>query len=523
MSKVPEPVRLIGNPEENFYVLGKKHQSAFLSLSKIIFPDRSWLAKWQGIKNQISRSDSLILPDNSWGRWLKAYCDGLEVTPTRYLELLEIIEKGHFNRFVSGSTSIFRWDENQQIAEHLHFVDWPLALHEGIELILIEAPKEKKLLLLCLPGLAFLPLSAMNSEGVSLALHPKYHELHHPQGRPISEAVIEGLLHAGNVAELRRQLKNFQTQRLWGLHALDAAGVMLVMDIAGPQLDVVTTNMREAKTLVFNNSPLIKNKERPSMEPPSFAEYSRLRREWCLERLQKVSPEEPALITLTRAHKLLRASTPAISISTIHALSFTPAHQALELLNGDAPQWQQGKLTRWSNLFQTSMRSPEMLEYSYPKEERQEWKVRRHLALAQKSIDTKDFTGAFHYMQMSLALAEGELRSQSLWIWSYWQWQHLKTKRERLVLYQQTNEVLRRTSVTHRQQVLFLRLMLEVDLKLSPTVTLNEFSGVIQKWAEQYLKSNPQMRQEWAQKLDIRLDIKDIIAPQVWTNTSEMR
>lgn len=522
MSKVPEPVRLIGNPEENFYVLGKKHQAAFLSLSKTLFPDLSWRAKWQGLKNQLSRVESLVLPDNSWGRWLRAYCDGLEVTPTKYLEFLEKIEKGHFNRLVSGSTSIFRWDENLQVAEHLHFTDWPLALHEGIELILIEAPKEKKILLLCLPGLAFLPLSAMNSEGLSLALHPKYHDLHHPQGRPVSEAVIEGLLQASNVSELRRQLKSFQTQRLWGLHALDAAGMMLVMDIAGPQLDIITANMRDAKTLVFNNSPLVKNKERPSMEPPGFAEYCRLRREWCLERLQKVS-QEPALISLTRSHKLHRAASPGVSFATIHALSFSPAHQALELLSGEPPMWQQGKLTRWTNLFQTSMRNPENLEFSYPKEERLEWSVRRNFALAQKFMDLKDITAAFHYMQMALAQAEGELRSQCLWVWSYWQWQQLKTKRERLVVYQQTAEVLRRTSVTHRQHVLFLRLMLEVDLGLSATVTLAELTGVIQQWAEQYLRNSAQIRQEWAQKLDIRLDIKDIIAPQTWTNGPDLR
>lgn len=185
--------------------------------------------------------------------------------------------------------------------------------------------------------------------------------------------------------------------------------------------------------------------------------------------------------------------------------------------------WQQGKMTRWRNLFQTSMRNPEQLEFSYPKEERHERNVRRHLALAQKFMDSKDITAAFHYMQMSLAQTEGELRSQSLWVWSYWQWQHLKTKRERLVVYQHTQEVLRRTSITHREHVLFLRMMLEVDLGLSPTVSLAELTGVIKQWAENYLRSSAQIRQEWAQALDIRLDIKDIIAPQAWTNTAELR
>ena len=226
MPNIPEPVRLIGNPEENFYILGKKHQSAFKALWQRVMPAESWRSKLDTFTERWRRVEAAAIPDNTWGAWLKAYCEGLEVTPARYLQFLGHMEAGALPHVLAGCTSVFRWDEATQGPQHLRLLDWPLALIDGetSEQLLIEAPGKPALLLICVPGLAFLPLTAMNSHGVTMALHAKYHSLKQADGRPISEAVIEGLLHSKSVLELRRQLKSFQTQRLWGLNSCDAAG-----------------------------------------------------------------------------------------------------------------------------------------------------------------------------------------------------------------------------------------------------------------------------------------------------------
>lgn len=514
--KVPEPVRLIGNLEENFYILGKKHQTAFLAYYRQAFPASRWQETWQGLKQQFARSEALKLPESYWGQWLKSYCEGLDVSPRKYLEFL-----GHLERTLPvGGTSVFRWDPLSQTPEHLRLVDWPRAHAQGLELIFVEVTKTQKLLLVCLPGLAFLPLSAMNSQGLTVGLHSKFHPLTHPEGNPISEAVINGLLQSTSVTELRRYLKSFQSQRLWGLHALDASGQVLVMDIVGPQVDVITADLKDAPLLVFNNLPLSKIKHADSAEPPAFSHFCRERREWCLDRLQNLS-DGPALVALTRAHKLHRAPSPAVTLATTQALSLQPGHQSLEVLVGEAPLWQQGSLVRWMNLFQGSMRTHELIPTSYPKDEKHELEVRTQLSLAQLYKDQGQLTEAFHHIQMGLAMAEGELRAQTAWVWSYWQWQELKTKKDHLLLYRELHEVLRRTSSQHRPHVQLLRFLLEVELHLSPTITPEDIQGPIQHWAKLYLTKNALERTQWCRGLDVRLDIKDIVIGEVWTETRQ--
>lgn len=518
MPNIPEPVRLIGNPEENFYILGKKHQAALQSLWQKVMPAESWRSKFDSFTERWRRVETAAIPDNTWGTWLKAYCEGLELTPTRYLEFLAQMEAGALPHVLAGCTSVFRWDDATQGPQHLRLLDWPLALVDGetSEQLLIEAPGKPALLLICVPGLAFLPMTAMNSHGVTMALHAKYHSLKEAAGRPISEAVIEGLLHAKNVLELRRQLKSFHTQRLWGLNSCDAAGMVLAMDIGGPQVDVMSANLREARLLVFNNAPLVKNKELESAEPPTFTHFCKARREWCLERLEKPSAEHP-LITLTRAQKLHRVSVPAVTLSTLHSLMLSPAIRTLDWLVGTPPVWQQGTMVRWQDLFNTHMRNPQTISVNFSREERQEWSLRQHYALAQKALDLKDVTAAFHHLQMGLAAAEGEHRALGAWVWAWWQWRYLESKRDRLLLYRDTQETLRQTPSVYRGHVLLLRLILEVELGLVATVGPLDLPGPLRTWSEKYLTTPVAERAQLSRELQVRLDLQDLTPLHSWT------
>ena len=518
MPNIPEPVRLIGNPEENFYILGKKHQVAFRALSQKVLPAESWRAKLDALTERWRRVETVTIPDNTWGAWLKAYCEGLEVTPARYLQFLTLMEAGALPHVLAGCTSVFRWDEASQGPQHLRLLDWPLALVEceTSEHLLIEAPGRPALLLVCVPGLAFLPMTAMNSHGVTMALHAKYHSLKEAQGRPISEAVIEGLLQSKNVLELRRQLKSFQTQRLWGLNSCDAAGLVLAMDIGGPQVDVLSADLKETRLLVFNNAPLVKNKDLENSEPPAFTHFCKARREWCFERLEKAPTEHP-LIALTRAQKLHRASVPAVTHSTLQALMLSPALRTLDWLVGTPPLWQQGTLLRWQDLFNTHMRQPQTITGSFPKEERHEWTLRQHYALAQRSLDLKDVTAAFHHLQMGLAAAEGELRALGAWVWAWWQWRYLENKRDRLQLYRETQETLRQTPAPYRGHVLLLRLILELELGLVATVSPLDLPATLRSWSEKYLTSAADERAQLSDELQVRLDLQDLTPLHFWT------
>jgi hypothetical protein len=504
----PEPLRLIGNPEENFYILGKKHQQAFQKLAQRFITPPTWREQLEGLKSPWRRPVSPEIPANTWGDWLKSYCEGLEVPVARYLEFLQRLEAS----LPPTGTSVLCWNAGAQKAQHLRLIDTPAHLQAGenaSELILIEVSGAPSLLLVCMPNLPFLPLAAMNSHGVTLAVHAKYHQVQHAEGRPISEIVIEGLLHAKNVNELKRHIKNSQTQRLWGLISTDPAGSVMGLDIAGPQLDALHTDLQESNLMVFNAAPLVKSKELEAVEPPNFAHFCRMQRQWAQDRLKNGEDDHP-LITLTRAHKLTKDFAPAISSATRIGLMLTPATLGLDYLLGPAPIWQQGEMLRWQNLFTTQMRNPTTASFSYPKDERAQWKVRQLYTLAQDALDAGDATAAFHHLQMGLAQAQGELASLGGWVWSWWQWRYSDNKRDRLMLYHSTHETLANTSSIQKGHVLLLRMILEVELKLVPTVTPLDLTGALRSWSETYLMRGPTERHEMARSLEARLDIQDL-------------
>ncbi|MBY0515483.1 MAG: hypothetical protein K2P81_01140 [Bacteriovoracaceae bacterium] len=521
MPNIPEPIRLIGNPEENFYILGKKHQSAFFALSKKLNGDQSVKEQILEFANRLRKTEQVTLPDNSWGQWIKAYCDGLEVSSTRYLKFLEQIEDHALKGSLPGCTSVFHWDPETQLPQHLRLLDWPLAhtTEDMQELILLKLPNNTSLFFVCLPGLVFLPLTAMSSNGMTIALHAKYRALKPDDSRPISEAVIEGLLHSKNLIELRRNLKTFKSQRLWGLHCLDASGNVLVMDIGGPQVDVFTADLKETPLMVFNNIPLAQNKERDPAEPSSFAQFCQERRQWCFERLKSDSKDHP-LLRLTRAHKLQHSKAPAVTSSTLQALCLTPSTRSFEMIAGLPPMWNQGSLIRWQNIFQTEMRTHDLIPQNYPAEEKKLWKMFHCYSLAQKHMDLGELTAAFHYIQMGLGQAHGEAFKLGSWVWAFWQWKYLSNKRDRLMLYHQSQRLLNQESSHYKAFILFLRFLLELDLDLVATVTPLDLPENLRRWSEELLMKPTSTKAQLINKIEARLDLQDLLLP--WTNEGSL-
>lgn len=517
MAQLIEPVRLIGNPEENFYVLGKKHQVLYQALRDKIYPADNQLINHLGrLTERFRRAEQVTLPSNTWGGWLKAYCEGLEVSPARYLAFLDDMESEAMPYVLAGCTSAFRWDQHLQLGQHLRLVDWPRALlsETDCEVIYVESPKKTSLVLITVPGLPFLPLTAMNSHGLTVAMHAKYHALVHGEGQCIGEAVIEGLMHAQSTLDLRKHIKTFQSKHFWGLHALDQSGEVLAIDILGPRHDVTTHSLTESRLLVFNNAPLVKAKEE-SHQPANFTHFCKLKRESAIQRLSGEINEHP-LLALTRARGVSKDSAPAVTLSTIQSLCLTPASRSLDFVIGRAPQWFQGKIQSYKNLFQTGMRESHTQDSTFTKEEQLEWSIRHYFSEAQRSMDLGDQTAAFHYLQMGLAQARGETLKAYEWVWAWWQWKHLTGRRDRLLIYQDISAKLPIVSAHWKGHLSLLRFIIELDLGLSPTVTPMDFSGQLKTWSEKFLSAPQLMRSQWLKQIEARLDIQDLILP--WTN-----
>lgn len=520
--EAPTPIRLIGNPEENFYILGKKHYALFRRLQKVVNPQSdTWSGRIKSMAQFLTTKKTEFVAQTPADEWLKSYCEGLEVPLATYLQFLEAVEAGALPGALIGCTSVFRWDQTHQRVEHLRLLDWPWAMAPEAtqEVLLFQAPDYQTLTMVCVPGLPFLPLSIMNEAGVTLALHAKYHSLQHNDGQLVGRIAIEAMLEAKSVNELKRHLKHLQTKRLWGFHACDPSGQVLTLDIMGPQLDGQSYRIQDEGLLVFNNAPLVKEQEDQQIaEPPAFGDFCRERRRWCLEKLKSFN-DESSLIALARAQKTAKFRAPAVTMATIQALAFHPSARRLELLLGTPPLWSQGQLVAWNDLFATSMRQMETITTQPTKDEQQDWSVRHEFALAQKAMDQRDISLAFHHIQMGLVNASGELKHQASWIWVWWQWQFLDGKRDRLHLPQLVKDTLKELPEAHRWHLKFLLLLLEIELDLAPTISPADLPRAFKDWADAYLKAPLFLRLQMEKTLEARLDIQDCapLRAPIWT------
>jgi hypothetical protein len=512
MSLSAEPIRLIGNPEENFYVLGKKHQEAFRSLYARFTTQSEFTQTLNSIKALFRKTEAPKLANNHWASWLKNYCEGLEVPVQDYLEFLTNIEKSALpSSLPAGCTSAFCWDQSIQGVQHVRLLDWPLSMGHEPEIIYIEVPKAHALVLIGIKALPFLPFSAMNSEGVTMAIHGKFNSLFHREGGPIGEAVIESLLISKDVGDIRKNLKHFQSVHHWGLYSSDGEGNILAMDIAGPQVDVVSSEISTNQNMIFNNLSVVKNKASIEAQPQGYALFCRQRYDWSLEKLKNTSVKSP-LLKMTQIHQPHSYPAPAVTLSTVQSLQLTPSSRSLDFTIGEPPLWNQGKIIRYENLFYNHMRGSEEITTKLKGSDVESWQTLHELSLAQKFMDQGELTEAFHYIQMAHSKAQGETANLLAWVWPWWQWKHLKGKRMRHFVYKENAINLKKTGLYH-EHLKLLQLLFELELSLSSTVTPMDLSGKFKLFAETVLKMPYIERSLYLKKIDPRLDIQDLILP----------
>lgn len=501
-----EPLRLIGNPEENFYVLGKKHQEHYKIFHQRLMGSPTLSSQLEEFTKRVRQSDPVELPQNIWGTLLRAYCDGLEVSLKDYLNFIHTIER---NLLICGSSSTFVWDRNLQTTHFLRIINWPLHLGHELELIYLQIPQQCSLFIQTIKGLPFLPLTMMNSHGLSLGIHRKFSPLEHPEGVDIGQIALEAMMHSRDVLQARKFLKGKQTLHHWGLVFLDSSHQLLAMDMAGPQMDVIQTTMGPEQVIFFNSAPLVKNKSVTESEPPYFSELCRLEREWTLTDLKNT--QDHFLSHLTRLPKTFPSKSCAISTHSVGAMQLTPTNQSVEINLGDYPAWNQGETVSYPNVFEHHMRKIEKNKTSLTSAQQKIWQTHRHYSLAQKFYDENDFTAAFHHLQMGLASADKNLKSQGLWVFAFWKWHHLKGVRLRLLEYRELIQNEKNIQNTHHPQVKLLKLFYEMELSLSATVTSVDLGDKLKGIADKVLMGQALERSRYSKKIQARLDFQDLI------------
>lgn len=498
------PLRLIGNPEENFYVLGKKHQEDYKIFRLKLFGAPTLSRQLDSLTKKVRKPEVTTLPQNFWGSWLKAYCEGLEESVSEYLSFLHRLEA---SSLLCGSNSAFVWDKDLQTTHFLRTIDWPLHLGSEQELIYLQVPKQHSLCLQTIKGLPFLPLTMMNSKGLCLGVHRKFAHILEPQGTEIGQLAIETLMHSSDCASARKFLKGKQTLQPWGLVLIDSSHEILALDLAGPQVDVIQTSMPHDQPLCFNAAPLVKNKQISETEPTFHSELCRRQRQWCVTQLTQ--KKERPLQSLTRIPKSF--STGVVNVNTLSAIQLTPTTQSLELNTGTFPAWNQGESISYSNVFESHLRESQTLKSNLSESQLRLWKAHHSYSLAQKAYDEGDLTSAFHHLQMGIALADTPLKALGLWALAFWSWSHLKGVRLRLLQYRELLELEGLMPITHQAHIKLLKLLYEMELALAPTVSAVELGDKLKLIADRCLMGPALERAAYTKKIQARLDFQDLL------------
>ncbi len=270
-------LKLIGNPEENFYQLGLKDRESY---KKNVSHLESFLQTPLPFLNKIIQE---LLGKAFYYQWKKssphqkillAYAEGLNYPPEKLLnsflipEILSCLGKWFPSLELKqwGCSSVFHWDPLSEKIGHLRILDFPLnGSFDVFERAILYRFKDcPQILTISSSGLPYPSLTSMTSEGVTLSLHQKFSNTLNVKGRPIFEITYDLLNSVSNLKEAKLFLKNSQSLTQWGLYLSFPDGKILEADLRGDQSFFNEYQLNEKKTVAyFNNRPIHPEKTLP--------------------------------------------------------------------------------------------------------------------------------------------------------------------------------------------------------------------------------------------------------------------
>jgi hypothetical protein len=416
-------IHLIGNSEENFYILGKRDKDAFEAIYKqisMLCARNNILAKSIKIATEISgrfhkREGNQQVAD------LKAYAQGLERPYDDVfftLLLPEIVAS--FNKWIPdllsiipGCSSLFIWDKINKGVVHSRILDYALSgpFEAEERSILYELPGCHKVLSFGSAGMPLASLSAMNDKGLTMALHYKHGSHFNLEGESIFMLANNVIQNCSNIREALKYIKSKKSISYWGMYLSDINGEVLSLDICGDEIYQEKFDLRDHEYLYFNNRPLLKKSEFSKLRPHGNLDQCRMRRETIKKRIQKESLIDSKDILLDSLKliakpEIKKAKTAKnwklspITPSSIQTCSFHNSLQKSLFIPGPSPKYYLNSYIEYKNIF-TSI---DIKTKSSKKEINEFIKAQRYLSQFQSSIDLGDVSIAYHKIQMAIEL-----------------------------------------------------------------------------------------------------------------------
>lgn len=421
-------LHLMGDQRESFYQLGLKDKDGYDEitnhLQQLLFPNSKTiklltqsLLEFYGARASVSYQSPLP--------WLEAYAEGLGKDPDEVLkgqlvpELLAAIHKWLPSGAVPllGCSSAFTLDKEKNI-HHSRALDFPLngSFDNHERIIRYQYDHYPMVWSLGSAGLPLPSITAMNSEGVTLALHQKFSDTFYAKATPIFDITSKILFEGTSRKSVLKILKNSQSMTLWGLYIGLPGGSVLEVDICGEDFSYREYDLKPGEIKYFNNIAL--NPEyQENLRTPQGMHHQNLMRVECaqkkLNRLQSQNPEriynsQDLVKFLSKPleqkdSKDWRMDT--ITPTALHIATMVPAKGEANYIPGKAPKVYTGEIRAIENIWgKTNEKTHKRAAAQYDKTLRAGF---RRFGKALASYDLKDYPQSFHQYQMGIDEFEG--------------------------------------------------------------------------------------------------------------------
>lgn len=420
-------IHLFGNPEENFYILGRKDKSSFNDMYKqisMLCARNQHLSKILKLVTELSAQMSKDHKHSDFYRYIMAYADGLEraASDVNFALLLpEIVAS--FNKWlpnlmglIPGCSSVFMQDPKTKDVLHGRILDYALSgpFEKYERSILYEFTKAPKIFSYSSTGMPFPSLSSMNEDGLSLALHYKHGQYFNMDGDSIFQITDKIINQCQNIKQAVKLIKKQESISYWGIYLIDPSGEAVSVDIKGNEIYQERFNICDHKYLYFNNRPILKQKDQSNIQPYGNESQCKMRRkemQVILKKPSSIKNSDPLLALVKNLGKPLSKkkknakdwNLSPTNLSSIQLYGFNLTKQSAIHISGPAPKFYLGEYCEYTDIF----RNIRFKQKKNKIEEDHYIKGQRLLSKYQSSLDLGEIALAYHEIQMAISYLKG--------------------------------------------------------------------------------------------------------------------
>ncbi len=433
ISPTPLPlITLVGDPEENFYQLGVKdkqnHSDVLVHMQsqlKIFGPTIDYYLHkiFQGaLTHKLQRGEI-------FSKLLGAYSQGLErniedvalgllipeiLSGLGGIKSLGLAKK---NPALFGCSSFFALGGDERPI-HGRILDFPLfGSYNNFERATIcQFKQTPQIFSLSSAGLPYPSITAMNGNGVTLALHQKFNTIFNLKGRSIFEICFELLCEASSLESALRFLRKQNSITAWGINMSFQNGEVLLVDLCGEDLIYKELNLHKHKVIYTNNLPIKRHQATNNPFPPGIINYSKMRERVAEEKIKELkvkgyTTEEELLKIMATPLEQRHRRPKDYEISPLTSSSLTiatlrPVAGTASVVADPAPrlfrQNYHSIYDLWSDAKIRSLKLPVGNQKKEHVEMNNYYQGMNHLISAQTSMDLGDSQASHHHIQMSV-------------------------------------------------------------------------------------------------------------------------